>query len=109
MDELHILLLFHANPQAVWSASELAKQLGIPPVAAALALAALTGRGLLSNAAEAGQYRWQMPSPELAPVIEALVALDRERPVTLIRMIYHGTGGMQAFADAFKIKKPKEE
>jgi len=106
MDELHVLLLFHGNPQTVWNAEEMGRRLGIPMSAALVALTALAGRGLLVSAA-AGNYRWKVPDAELAGMIEELVLLDRQRPVTLIRLIYHGAGSVQAFAEAFKIKKEK--
>jgi hypothetical protein len=107
MDELHALLLCRAYPESSWGAVELGNRLGIPPAAAAHALAVLAGRGLLAPTGQPGRYQWQLPPPGLEPLIAELVKLDQERPVTLIRMIYHNAGSVQAFADAFKLKKEK--
>jgi len=63
---------------------------------------------LLTPAGEPGGYRWQAPSADLARLIEQLADLDRERPVTLIQMIYHSAGSLPAPGDAFKIRKDKE-
>lgn len=69
------------------------------------ALIRLVSDGLLAGEGEPLRYRFAPKSPELAQLVAELSQMDRERPVTLIKMIYDRTRDIQAFADAFKLKK----
>ena len=105
LDELRALLLFHAHAEMRRTADEVAGKLYILPEAAARLLARLTAKGFLAADGEPAYYRFQPQTAELAELIRELADLDRKRPVTLIKMIYERPPGIQAFADAFKIKK----
>jgi hypothetical protein len=108
VDDLRALLLFQANPDIEMDATDVARKLYLPPATAAVILVKLAERGLLGRGSLESRYRYQPESPELAGLVEDVVKLDRERPVTLINMVYHPPANIQAFADAFKLKREKE-
>lgn len=106
VDELRALLLFRASPQTSRDADGTAVKLYIPPSVAANVLARLAAKGfLVADGERPNYYRFQPQTPELAGLIGELAELDRQRPVTLIKMIYDRPKQVQAFADAFKLKK----
>lgn len=105
VDELRALLMFHANPQVEWDTMVMAVKLYIQPAAAAAVLARLTAKGFLVASGGPNHYRFQPQSQELSQLVNELAELDRQRPVTLINMIYDRTKDIQAFADAFKIRR----
>ena len=105
MDELRALLLFHANSNTSWDIMTAAGKLYIPPAMVAMLLERLTAKGFLAVAGDPSRYRFQPQTQELKELVEELARLDTERPVTLINMIYNRRKDIQAFADAFKIKK----
>jgi hypothetical protein len=62
-------------------------------------------RGLLIAEADGG-YCFQPTSPELAQLASTLLTAWRQRPVTLIRVIYAlRDAKIKSFADAFRIRK----
>lgn len=105
VDELRTLLLFHSAPGVTRDADEIAGKLYIPPAAVVGILESLTKKGILATAVEPNRYVFQPQSKELESLIEQLAKLDQEKPVTLIKMVYSGPKDIQAFADAFKIRK----
>ncbi|HEY3931807.1 MAG TPA: hypothetical protein VGM58_05500 [Verrucomicrobiae bacterium] len=105
VDDLRGLLLFHSNPQTEWDSTSLAVKLYIQPAAAAAVLARMAAKKFLIAEGQPVRYHFQPESPELAQLVKELAELDRQRPVTLINMIYARPEDLQAFADAFKIKK----
>ncbi len=108
MDQLRAMLLLHASPQAEWDATDVGTRLYLTPALAAVVLARLEANGLLVSRGEPRRYQYQPQSPELTALVEEIVTLDRERPVTLIHMIYARPKDIKAFADAFKLRKDKE-
>lgn len=82
-----------------------AGKLYVPPAILAVILERLTGKGFLAVAGDPPRYRFQPQTQELKQLVEDLAKLDAERPVTLINLIYGRLKDVQAFADAFKIKK----
>lgn len=90
-----------------WTANDVAGRLYLPPKATDSILSRLIGKKLL-QALENGHYRYEPQSPELAKLVEQLSELDKKQPVTLINMVYAKPQDIQAFADAFKIKKEKD-
>ena len=69
-------------------------------------LALFTSQGILSETPE-GTILYRPDSPALERALDLLVRAYNERPVTLIRTVYAIADAkkIQAFADAFKIKK----
>ena len=61
--------------------------------------------GLIAQ--EGTGYRYAPSTEKLASIVEQLGMLYRERPVTLVRLIYSlREERIRAFADAFNLKKP---
>lgn len=108
VDHFRVLLLLHDDPERGWQASEIVGRLRLPPPVALAALADLHAKGLLGHDRATDCYRYAPQTNELAEMVRKLADLDRERPVSLIRMIYSRPTEPQAFADAFRIRKPKE-
>jgi hypothetical protein len=105
VDELRALLLFQVSPQTNWDAAGLAGKLYLRPVVAAAVLSRLAAKGFLAADGDPPRYRFQPKSDEFAQRVAELAEVDRKLPVTLINMIYGMPKDLQAFADAFKIKK----
>ncbi len=105
MDHLRALLLLAADARSEWNAMGVAGKLYIPPAQAAEVLAGLAAKKLLIARGQPMSYRYQPQTPELGELVKELAELDRQRPVTLINLVYARPGALQAFADAFKIKK----
>ena len=103
VDDLRALVLFFHTPETERTADEAGGKLYLTPAVAETVLTRLAGKGWLAVSGKPARYRFQPPAPELARLIEQVVELDRERPVTLIKMIYEK---LQA-ANAGKIKKRK--
>ena len=105
VDELRALLLFHANPDMEWDNMRAAGKLYVPPAMMAVILDRLTAKGFLTVAGDPPRYHFQSQTQELKQMVEQLARLDAEKPVTLINMVYGRQKDVQAFADAFKLKK----
>jgi hypothetical protein len=105
VDDLRALLLLHSEPHVEWDALNLAVKLYIQPAAATAVLTRLTAKNFLTADGQPVRYRFQPQSPELLQLVKELAELDRQRPVTLINLIYARPEDLRAFADAFKIKK----
>lgn len=108
VDHFRVLLLLHDDPERGWQESDIVGRLRLAPPIAQTALAGLHARGLLGFDSASGCYRFAPQSEELATMVHKLARLDRERPVSLIRMIYSRPTEPQAFADAFWIRKPQD-
>lgn len=105
IDELRSLLLFYSAPGLARNAEEIAGKLYITPAAAAKVLARLAARKFVAGEEEPPRYRFLPQTPEQLLLLKELEDLDRQRPVTLIKMIYERPTDVQAFANAFKLKK----
>jgi hypothetical protein len=89
VDQLRVLLLLQASPQQDWRVDEVCRQLYLAVPDAAGHLTKLAARGLVA----VGQgttltYHYAPRTEELAAMGGYLAQLDRERPVTLINMLY---------------------
>ena len=104
VDCLRALLLLRSEPARAWGAMEVSARLYLQPKDTAAVLASLESAGLLTRD-EAGCLRFQPRDEELARLVEELATLDRERPVTLIKLIYSRPDTLEAFADAFKLRR----
>lgn len=109
VDAAELLLLLRRRPETSWSASGLAAELRpsvpIPDADAAKYLETFQARGLLAIE-EDRRVRYQPASDELRMYGDMLALAYKERPVTLIRMIYAlRDTKIQSFADAFKLRR----
>ena len=108
VDDLRTLLLLSVNSGLDWNVNEVAGKLYLLPATAGAVLDRLTAKGLLTCSGEPPRFRYQPASAEIAGLVSELIELDRKRPVTLINMVYPAKKDIQAFADAFKIKRETE-
>ena len=108
VDHFRVLLLLHDDPERSWQAYEVVGRLRLAPDIARTVLKDLHGRGLVLPDNH-DCYHYAPQNDELAAMMNKLADLDRERPVSLIRMIYSRPRPTetQAFADAFRLRQPK--
>jgi hypothetical protein len=107
VDHLRVLLHLKSTPRSEWDVLDVAAKLYLPPETAAGVLGQLSASGLTVTAGDPPRYRYQPRTPELAALVENLAEMDRTHPVTLINWIYAQRKDVQAFADAFKLRKEK--
>jgi DNA-binding transcriptional ArsR family regulator len=108
VDQLEILRILGEDPQEEWSVPLLASKVQVEPQTLSSHLAALNSRGLLRAVQRGSDFFCQYgpQTPELEDRVNRLLQLYKERPVTMIRMVYERASKvLQTFADAFKIRK----
>jgi hypothetical protein len=109
ISELELLLLLFQEPQKAWNAQEAAKALYTAEDATAALLDRFRVRGLAAVDSD-GAYTFAARSPELQQLVADLAELYQSRRVTVINLIYAGpVQKLQSFADAFRLRKPKQE
>jgi hypothetical protein len=109
VDAAELLLLLRRTPDTVWQvaglASELRPSVPISEAEAARYLETFQARGLVL-AEEGAGVRYRPASDDLRMYGDMLALAYKERPVTLIRMIYAlRDSRIQTFADAFRLRK----
>jgi hypothetical protein len=105
VEQLETLLLLRSDPQKAWSADEVAHSLYTQPAAARMRLEDLQARGILRKS-EGDRWQYSPANAETDQLIAALADLYRDRRVTVIGLIYSRPHQqVQAFADAFKLRK----
>jgi hypothetical protein len=108
VEAAELLLAIMLEPSRAWSLEEALAALG-PGIRLSAADAAryverMQGRLLAS--VEGNRIRYQPASEELAAHARTLERMYRERPVTLIRLIYAlRDDRIRSFADAFKLRR----
>jgi len=107
IDQLEILRVLAEAPDREWDAAALAAAIQAEPKAVGAHLAALRGRGLLQAEKRVDWVGRHGPhTPELAAQLGRLLDLYRERPVSMIKLIYaQAASPLRAFAEAFQIRK----
>lgn len=107
VSQLEILLLLQTNPQQVWSAEVMARELRIEPTGAAQELTQLAAKGFLAPAPDnPATYHYAPRTPELQANVVALAQAYLVRRVTVISLIFSkSTDKLRVFADAFRIRK----
>ncbi|HVM48169.1 MAG TPA: hypothetical protein VMU04_09080 [Candidatus Acidoferrum sp.] len=105
VDHLRVLLHLMGTPRTEWDVLDVAAKLYLPPPSATAVLAELEAGGLAVVSGQPPRYRYQPRTPEMAGLVDKLAEMDRTQPVTLINMIYARPKDIQAFADAFKLRK----
>ena len=111
LEQLEILRVIAEDPAREWRASELAAEIQAEPSAAAAHVTALAGRGLVIASSEEGEIaaRHGTATPELGGRLAAVLAAYRERPVTMIKLVYaRANERLKAFSDAFRLRKKED-
>jgi hypothetical protein len=109
VDALELLVLLVRRPGRTWTLPQLIEALqpaALPEPVLREYLAAFKAQGLLVEA-PGGALAFHPPSGSKADALAGLLTAYDERPVTLIRTIYAVADAktIQAFANAFKLKK----
>jgi hypothetical protein len=109
--QLELLLLLQTQPEKQWTAAEAARALYTAEDATTALLEGFRARGLASASdASPLTYQYAPRSPDLAQLVAELAQLYQARRVTVINLIYAGpVHKLQSFADAFRLRKPKQE
>jgi DNA-binding MarR family transcriptional regulator len=107
IEQLEILRLLGEQPERQWSAVNIAAESQIQVSAIGAELAALESRGLLKTMPIEGNLHcaYDVRTPEIEVSLKQLLQLYKERPVTLIKIVYARTDRLKAFADAFRVRK----
>lgn len=108
IDQLEILRVLGEARDREWGVAVLAAAVQAEPQAVRAHLSAMHGRGLLAMTTQGAgpSCRHGARTPELADMIDRLLQIYRERPVTMIKMVYErARDPLRAFADAFRIRK----
>jgi len=101
-----LLLLRGAEPEAR-PVPEIAAAAQIATLAAARrCLEELAAAGLVAVAGDG--YRYTAAAADTRAAVDALAQMYNERPVTLVRAIYSRPASVQAFADAFRLRRDEE-
>ena len=105
LEQLEILCLLSRERDKQWSAKELFHIVQSSEKSVAACLEAFHANGLVAREAS-GLFRFRPARPELERSAQALCQAYHERRVSVIEMIYRKPGQtVQAFADAFRIRK----
>lgn len=101
---LEALLFFRAHPTEIWDASSLAKRLYAPEKEMVAALAELNNDGFLE--AKGGSYRYA-PRPEDRAKVDALAEAYAHQLIAITNLIHGRRRNIEAFSDAFKLRKER--
>lgn len=110
IDQLEVLRVLGEQPGKEWRAAELAREVQAGEEALASHLAALHSRGIVALVPQGAEQLWRhgARTPELERLVSHLLQVYKERPVTLIKMVYARTGArLRAFAEAFRVREDR--
>jgi DNA-binding transcriptional ArsR family regulator len=107
IDQLEILRLLGENPERSWDVESLATEVQTDPATVAAHLTAMGGRGLITLEIRGteilGRYG---PAAAVADLVVRLLQLYKERPVSMIKMVYdRAKDPLRNFAEACRIRK----
>ena len=107
VDQLEILRVLGEDRSREWTAHALAAEVQGDPAGIAADLAAMKARGLLAAETRGGDVVARYgPSPAAADPVGRLLDLYKERPVTMIKMVYdRAKDPLRTLADAFRLRK----
>lgn len=97
------LLLLRGHPDMGWDATAVARHLYISETETAALLNGLAGRHIL--AVEGDAYRYRPSEPETDALIGLCAELYRQYLIPVTKIIHSKPKRVQAFADAFRIRK----
>ena len=100
---LELLLFLKSNPGA-WSGEQLVSMLRASDAIVANSLTTLLAGGLIV-CEEEGRARYAPATADLERLIMDTEALYARKPDAVRRLIVSSTGGLSAFADAFRLRR----
>jgi hypothetical protein len=109
--ELELLLLLRSQPEKSWAVAEMSRALALAPEMTAALLDDLRRRGFaVQPEDQAAAYRYSPAAPEFDRLLGELARYYEERRVSVIQLIYaQPIDKLRTFADAFRLRRPKEE
>ena len=109
--ELEALMLMFRNPAVGWSAASLAERLYSSPDQAEEAIAKLHALGLSDvKAKDPDTYHYRPLTPELGTMVEQIAETYSKYLVPVTNLIHSKPQTkVQQFADAFKLRKRRDE
>lgn len=111
IDQLEILRILGEDPGKEWDCTALAGEVQAGAQAVRAHVAAMSARGLLTMIVQGAvtSCRHGAATPELESLVGRLLNVYKERPVTMIKMVYQrARDPLRAFADAFRIRKKED-
>ena len=111
MEDVEVLLLL-SNEPATLSVDQIRERLRLPASGVPMAsVQRLVENGLLAEETVGGarQFRYAPRTAELRRAVELLAIAYNQRPVTLVRLVYHRPSPAQSFADAFRLRKSEDK
>lgn len=102
---LELLVLLRSEPDRAWTGQELVDRLRGSDHIVIQGVGALVAGGLAATE-EGGKVRFAPASPEIARLVEEAARQYAKRPDAVRRIIvFAGNIGLQAFSDAFDLRK----
>jgi hypothetical protein len=108
IDQLELLRVLGEGAGREWTAAALAAEVQGPPDELTGHLGALAARGLVAAERRGAEAAWRYApaTPELDAMVVRLLQCYRERPVSMIKLVYaQAADPLRAFADAFRLRK----
>jgi hypothetical protein len=110
VEQLEVLLLLFSSPGTHWSPEAVAQSLYSNPTSVAHRLAILQRHDLLTATEPPSSYRYEPTTPELHETVARLEEAYKERRVAIITLIAsQPMQNVQAFSDAFRLRKKAQE
>ena len=109
VEQLEVLLLLHRAAESDWTAEMVAAALYTQPASAGRRLAALCDDGLiLASPRQSGAFRFVPEANAAGEMIATLADTYRERRVAVVTAIASKPmENVRAFADAFRLRRPR--
>ena len=108
LEQLEALRILGDDPEREWRDDEIAVQIQSMPETTLRHLSVLEGRGMVRCVRREGRLfcTYGPQSPELEAQVRRLLEIYRQRPVTMIRMVYERPPNvLRAFSDAFRLRR----
>jgi hypothetical protein len=108
LEQLETLRILGEDASREWELAEIAGKVQTPEDATLAHLTVLEARGLLRSERreKCTVFRYGPRTPELELQIRNLLELYRQRPVSMIRMVYQRADNtLKDFSDAFKFRR----
>ncbi|MGH2947192.1 MAG: hypothetical protein ACRDPC_13210 [Solirubrobacteraceae bacterium] len=105
--ELDLLVLLHSDRARSWSVQEVCETLWCPDTWAEIQLEALRTGGLAE--VQDGRWRFAPAEPALERATDALADAYRTRKADVVRLVFARGDDLDAFADAFRLRRDEED
>lgn len=102
--QIEVLLLVHGQPDRLWTATDVSRELRVAVGQAETAMAHLVGSGLFASNGDTG-YRFAPKRKRDAALVDALAGLYPNYRVAVISIIFsRPSGPIRDFSEAFRLR-----